>query len=431
VTRKSGFVANAALTVFVKFGGLVVGFVVSVLLSRILGPEQRGVFAAVSGVSGLTLQVASFGLQGAFTYYGAREPRWSPGLLRIAVLTGLGSGGVAAATVWAVYAAAPNLFIDLPAIPLAFSLATVPLSLCILYVQNLLLGWGAVLRFNAVDAINKALSTVLVPVWLLISPTVLVAMKATFWVQFLTAFLTVLFALTAIRRPSDPLPPSLKDVYAYGIRGYLNTGLVYLLVRSDILILNYYGVSKVGLGHYSVAAQLVDILVIVPSTVGTLLFSRVAGNQQDTGAFTAKACRLLMVVYCSLVLSAALLAPVAVPFVFGRSYAPAVRFFWLLLPGALGLGIVNPLSQDLAGRGMPWAAVFAWVPPLVVNLAINFLFIPSHGISTAAISSSVAYLLAALIMARLFLARARLSPSVLVPNFREACTVAKQALWHR
>jgi O-antigen/teichoic acid export membrane protein len=42
---------------------------------------------------------------------------------------------------------------------------------------------------------------------------------------------------------------------------------------------------------------------------------------------------------------------------------------------------------------MPLPAVLIWIPPLVLNVALNYFWIPRWGISGASASSSVSYLM--------------------------------------
>jgi len=53
--------------------------------------------------------------------------------------------------------------------------------------------------------------------------------------------------------------------------------------------------------------------------------------------------------------------------------------------------------MDLAGKGKPWVAMQAMVPALIINIILNFIFIPKYGASGAALSSTISYALAGLL----------------------------------
>lgn len=416
-TRAGGHLfAGTLLTVAVRLGGLALAFVASVVMARWLGPEQRGLFAAVAGVAGLAVQFANLGIHSALTYFAARQPLWARGLAALAWKYALGMGVAASLIVLTLYALSPRLFGHIPPLALFLALATVPLSLAMLFAQSLLLGWSAVGKYNAVEAANKVFAAILITGWVLVMPSALGAVSATLLVQALTVGVAGYLVWTILRTRTIGDLPRWRLLVEYGLRNYLNAGLVYLLIRSDILLLNYFAIDRAEMGHYSIAVQMADFLLILPASVGTLVFPLVAAESTESGEWTARVTRTLLPVHAVACVLTALAARLLVPLVFGQLYAPAVPLLWQLLPGVLALGLVNPLSQHLAGRGMPWPAVVAWVPPLAVNALVNVAMIPRFGASAAAVSSSVAYLLAAVLLVRVFLRHTRLTGRDLAPK---------------
>lgn len=419
VSSRSSLFANTVRTAFVRFAGLALAFVASVIISRALGPEQRGIYAALAGIAGLATQIANLGLQGAFTYFGAKQPSWARGLATLSLGSAFVLGGLSIGAVVSLFSVRADYFGQLPLFLVLIATLVVPFNLAVLFVQNLLLGWGDVFGFNALDAANKLLSSLILPLLVLSIPTVLMTLQSTLLVQALTAVLGMFWLIRVMPRGQVVDTPALPALFSYGLRGYLNNFFLYLLLRSDIILLNYFAADTAEMGQYSIAAQLVEILLVIPTTVGTLLFALVAAESRESAARTAQVSRTLTLVHFLAVVAAGVLSPFLVPLVFGQAYAGAVPYLWLLLPGALAFGLINPLSQDLAGRGLPWKAVWVWVPPLVLNLAFNWAFIPSMGATAAAVSSSVSYSLALVAITPLFLIHNNMRFRDLVPNVRE------------
>jgi O-antigen/teichoic acid export membrane protein len=59
-------------------------------------------------------------------------------------------------------------------------------------------------------------------------------------------------------------------------------------------------------------------------------------------------------------------------------------YFWSLL---------SIITQFFAAKNYPWKAVYIWVPGIVINIAINLIWIPKYGMLATAWSSVIAYAL--------------------------------------
>ncbi|MEE8576568.1 MAG: polysaccharide biosynthesis C-terminal domain-containing protein, partial [candidate division Zixibacteria bacterium] len=170
--------------------------------------------------------------------------------------------------------------------------------------------------------------------------------------------------------------------FTYGAKSFIGTLFSVAVMRSALLFVNHYhGNYEAGL--YSVAQQVSELLVIVPSVVGTILFGRVAA--EGGGELTAKVLRVAVLVFLPLSLLMILFADQLVG-IFGVEFLGAATALKILIPGALLLGLQVILVNDIAGRGYPWPAALVWIPVLILNV-IGFLFlIPPFGINGAAMT---------------------------------------------
>jgi O-antigen/teichoic acid export membrane protein len=70
---------------------------------------------------------------------------------------------------------------------------------------------------------------------------------------------------------------------------------------------------------------------------------------------------------------------------------PSVDATRLLLPGIVMGSIYKVLGADLAARGKPLYAAWAYGVAVVLNVALNFYLIPRYGFRGAAVASSISY----------------------------------------
>src|SRR4030095_1273448 len=144
---------------------------------------------------------------------------------------------------------------------------------------------------------------------------------------------------------------------------------------------------------YSIAVQIADLLYLLPMSIGMVLFPLLSRHGEGDPLFASKVVRhtaFLMLLLCA---GAGIAAAPVIRLLYGEGFSPAVFALWWLLPGIWAYGVTNPIATHLASAGMPLPAVLVWIPPLVLNVILNLLWIPRWGISGAAASSSVSYLM--------------------------------------
>ena len=187
---------------------------------------------------------------------------------------------------------------------------------------------------------------------------------------------------------------SLRSGLGYGVRAYLGSLFAFLVLKSDILLVKYLrGAGETG--YYAIAVGLADILMMLPSVVGTVLFPRLAAAP-DVEAKWALARRVLtfMVPVTPLALGATLLvAQPLIRFAYGPAFLPALPAVAWLLPGIGCLAINTVLMNLFASCGMPLVVTLSPLAALVLNVVANLILVPRIGFVGAAASSTAAYAL--------------------------------------
>jgi O-antigen/teichoic acid export membrane protein len=207
---------------------------------------------------------------------------------------------------------------------------------------------------------------------------------------------TCLVALIVLRRRLVVSPrvvlPLLLEQGRYGLKAYLAALASFLVIRADLLMVQYLRGSAAA-GFYSIAVALSDMVYMFPVVVGTILFPKLAG-MSDGDARRRMTWQVARGVGGIMILVAgvcAVLARPAIHFLFGSEFLPAVPAFLWLLPGIVALSVHTILMNYCAAIGMPWVTVFAPFLALVVNLGLNVVLIPRLGIVGASLASVVAY----------------------------------------
>lgn len=112
-----------------------------------------------------------------------------------------------------------------------------------------------------------------------------------------------------------------------------------------------------------------------------------------------------------------LLAGPAIHLLYGPRFAGSVGLYYWIAPGAFSLGMVTVLSNHFAGQGFPLTVMLMWLSAVVLNVALNVVFLPD-GLFVAPLASSVAYGLL-LVMHTVAFAREVGGYWALVPRFSD------------
>jgi O-antigen/teichoic acid export membrane protein len=176
--------------------------------------------------------------------------------------------------------------------------------------------------------------------------------------------------------------------FRYAAKAYVATLCGFLVLRSNVFALQAVGGNE-QLGYYSVAAQLSDMLAVLPQSVALVLFPALVSAPAAAWERTSRqalAIAITLGLVCLLVASA---SPVLVTVLFGEAFAPAVDVLRWLLPAAFFTGVTSVISQYAAAAGFPRALVRVWISGLIVGIATSAFFVPRFGGTGAAMALSL------------------------------------------
>ena len=175
------------------------------------------------------------------------------------------------------------------------------------------------------------------------------------------------------------------------MRAYLAAALGFAVLRLNTLLIEQY-MDAAMLGTWSIAAQLLDVIVVIPSTIALILLPRIMRSEQPYRLMLTQLrwVTIILVLVCAVV---AWLGYGLIMLVYGERFADAYIMLLWGLPGIFALGLTSILSQYLASAGIPLRLVFIWMIGLVVELVLAIWLVPSLGGIGAMLSLSAAYVL--------------------------------------
>ncbi|MDH0301897.1 MULTISPECIES: oligosaccharide flippase family protein [unclassified Pseudomonas] len=392
--NRNSYLRHLALSMGTKLAMIALRLLRNVLLARILGPSERGLFALLSTLPDLISAATSGGLNSAVGYQAAKQRDMGLLLTQVLVYGCLLAGLLTLLCVFLVREFGADLEVTVQLGLLAWLLLlAVPMTVLKSGLLTLHNASGGVGAFNALR-----LAESLAPLLLFLGLYWMwrdAALEAALISWLCGIALVLVLGLWWLRR-QHPLAlrwdrGGQRELLSYSAKSHPDLLFQQLILRSDYLFIGAM-LGSTALGHYAMASAAAELLLIVPEAVTTPLMKRLL--QQDAGMekITPLALRLTATVMLGACLGMALIGQWLIVTLFGAEYAPAYPALLALLPGLLGLCYASILRLDLLGKNRPGTVSLLMGVGAALNLVLNILLIPTWGIVGAAAASSIAYL---------------------------------------
>jgi O-antigen/teichoic acid export membrane protein len=380
-----------------NFGSVGLRFALNVLIARLAGADQMGIYVAVLALTIIIGRLTDLGLPNSLVYF-VRSHRSSA---RRCV-----------------------------AVCLAHSVLMFPASIALLFSATSLglanadsagliaKAWPALAALATIQLLGSLLSQILIPLngfrsyglMMIVSPIVTIA--GCLWLGaglgasgLITATLTgescgamcglalVLRAMT--REPLAATPVTLVAIYKYALKTYVGTSLKVLGQRGDRIILSWLLPNSL-LAAYAVAVSLRDNASL-PITTHSMLLRNILIDKEHRGAGPASARAYLRrelvrwgFLTGGLAVALAALAPIVLPVLYGAQFQSAVPVFAILAASLPAVAIATLCWAGLLSAGRPGFMSFGLILGGVANLAALTIGALADGVIGASIGSLVA-----------------------------------------
>ncbi|MBK9358133.1 MAG: polysaccharide biosynthesis C-terminal domain-containing protein [Bacteroidales bacterium] len=376
---------------------LVSNLLLVILLVRVLGPANYGLYTSVLVVPMLVVSFFQMGIR-ATTVHVIGSGKHSDNEIVSAVLTILMMTSVAGI----LFSGIAYFFVNTSGysmLLMGMALAIIPLRLTAVYTGGVFLGKEEIPSANLMNWLAGALMLLFALLFVLILRWglngAMLSMVLSNGVVAMVA-LAKLIARFKIRISfSNPLIGKLLQT---GVVYALSFLIIQLNYRLDVLLLKALS-TPVEVGIYSLGVSVAELLWQVPLAISIVIMSRSANaaDQTSMNQSTARLLRVSLVFGIAISAFIVLLVPWVVPLVFGEKFRDSILIMQTILPGILMVIFFRILSGQLSGMGRPDAALKAFLPALVLNVILNYLWIPAYGANGAVMATNISYTLGSVI----------------------------------
>ncbi|HSN07704.1 MAG TPA: polysaccharide biosynthesis C-terminal domain-containing protein [Hanamia sp.] len=388
--------------IFFKGINVLLSFVVTVLIVRLLGAEGNGIYSLFIANTAIIVLVISFSFNSGLTYYSAKK-EFSP-------LALINSAFVILCIQVLLILAAEKIFHAIFGFSFYVDITSARLSSwgCLYLFAILLNGYVSAIFtgnkwFNTLNIITVITNIIFITVFaFLLSKNysysienTLVILKTYIILIALQALLNLIILLRKIKfrfNFSFLKPAQFKLVFMYAGMAFFSNLFQFFAYRMDYWFVNYFQ-NKDQLGLYALASKLNQVLWLLPMTIAAVIIPFTVTASDELAAKVKTILRLQFNGYILLGILLAITSPVLIPFIFSNDFQGTVLPFIILLPGV----IIFTLTTILA-------AYFAGINRQDINLKISFfcfftiligdiLLVPKFGIKGAAVASCIGYAL--------------------------------------
>ncbi|MDZ7743374.1 MAG: flippase [Bacteroidota bacterium] len=376
---------------------LINALVVSIILTRVLGPEGFGIYSAIIVIPMVVIALSQLGIRASAIYHIGHDKenidKNISGIMMLLLMTSL---------VGIILASLAFLITDTQDYSLLMMLLAVlfiPMHLTSLFTGGVFLGKEEIARANFIRWFPVLMDLIFVLIFVvLLQWRIEGALLAIFSGYFVIAIWSLLtLSRDHIIRPHF-LKPVIIPLVRMGIVFALAVFIIQLNYRIDVLILkSLKGPEEVG--FYALGVSIAEALWQLPLAVGIVVMSRTA-NTTDHRLMNETTARLLRLSLIVGVLAAIILfwlAPWIIPFIWTEDFMPSAEILRFILPGILFMSVFRIISSRLSGMGKPQIAIYVFLPSLLLNVILNYWWIPEHGSMGAVMATNVSYIIGALV----------------------------------
>jgi O-antigen/teichoic acid export membrane protein len=391
---------------FTQFVVTIMAVLSSIVVNRLLGPTNKGMYVIVTLATGTILRFGGLGLSAAIAYHVAKKTFAREQVWTFVVVFSVGWGLILGLVGIVVFALLPGEVLKLDSVGKLFlyvGALSLFSNLAVVYLRYYILGNQQFGLFNRMDILRNVLSFVFPVALLVVLPDKLVAM----YLAWLFTPILMMIALAWLTRAPCPMrevpwKAMIRVHLAYGLKNYVAQLLQFFNYRLDRFVLNFFlGATQVGL--YSVSVSLGEYVWQLSNAVQTVLFPKVAATDEKRATvMTARANRNTVFLSSIAALGLGLFGYWIIDLLYGEEFLPAYQGLLWLLPGVVAFSAVKILYSDLAARGRPEIGSYFTGGAIVATLLFDFLLIPRSGLVGAAQASTLAYSCAAVICTVLY-----------------------------
>lgn len=406
---KSKFVQNLSITFVQSVLTKLLGFLVTLILVRNLGPSNYGIYSFIMVNVYVLSALFDFGMENTAIRFSNRDKEKQDAVFGLYFLTKsvILFIFIFVSIVWGkqilLAAHKPELIEYLPFFLCGF------LGESLFFVNDTYL--QSIQKFTTQTVINVTRYIVLFGAVLILYFNKLLLLKYVMLSWLIPLIFTLFFIPRYLTFIKSFLHRSLskhllKEIFNYEKWMFVLASVNGVLARIDVYMISIW-VSYAQIGVYSAAFNLVSIVSFLPVVFGKVMLPKMAEtSREELFDMTIRMVKPIIAISCLLALIIPIF-PIIVPFLFGSKYDDSIIIVQILSVLTLISFILLPFEQSMYPLGKPKYTAFLKFVQLILIIIMNLIFIPRFGIVSAAINLVITKIIYGILLINVFKAEKR------------------------
>jgi O-antigen/teichoic acid export membrane protein len=413
---KKSIFATLGLNVY----SFIIGFFNSIMSTRILGAEGKGIFAIYSSSIELFALVLGFGLPHALIFFAAkdsiaRNKLFNSSLVYILFATILFFAIVSLSELLGFQ----SFFLPAPFTSNFFKITLVLNFLC-------LSGWYlivSIINGHRYFQQTKFISFVSITVTAILYIILFIQAfnghsfnsDSFYLIQLVAAVLTLIMTIyyhvklvSGLGRKDFISLQEGKVLVKYGLVYYLSNFLLFANTKMDYWFINYFSGSY-ELGIYSLSSNVALLIFLMPNAFGLVLFAfKAKSDLPDVESRTAFLCRFTVLVTFLFSCFLWLFSEPLIVLLYGQEFRASAMPLRIILIGVIPFTVFTLLKNYFAGANNLKAFLAAALFGFMCTIILDILLIKPYGIIGAAVATAISYSMSSVYLIYVFSKRANI-----------------------
>ncbi len=404
LSNPNKFISDVGFTFSSSTVSMFLGSLIIVFLGRYIGADDLGLYRMISTIFGTAMIFATLGIPAAVIKYVSefgddseiKEQIVSAGLIA-SIILGVSSFIIVycSANVVAYIFEMPELSDMIKILSLAF-----PFSI----VNSMLLGFLNGLREmkkNAWVSLFQGASLLVLTIFSVFKYGV----NGAVWSIVFSSFLTTLIIISLQKISFISFHQFIRNsiqIINFGLKTVISNAINLINYNADILMIGYF-MTSTDVGVYSVAVMFSKVIWILPDSIQKITFPLIseyhAKVKHDSIKVVVDKCMkysFLFLVFCSTFLL--FFGKEMIDVIFGMEFEQAYIPLIILLSGTTIYGTTKSVGSIFASVGKVNLVYKIPLVSAIINILLNIVLIPTHGINGAAFATSFSLVISMVLM---------------------------------
>lgn len=367
--------------------------ILSILITRLLGPFVKGQLSVILLIGSLCIILGGLGINSFNMYYAAKDKDKIKQLYVNSVWFCLIMSAISIITILLLIKFFPTVLQNIPSKHLLIYLASLPFVFFNQIIVFILAGEQKFKLYNFLLVLYPLLSLIFIAVLLLVLhlPNLKYLVVAYALTNVISGLLTLILAKPRNLGTWKFDRNLFQQALNYGLRIYSAGIFSILVLKADLYMVNFFrGPAEAGL--YSLVSSFGDIFFLLPYSFSFIILPKIIPlENKDKASSIAKYFSITFYLSLLLSLGVFLFIKPVVKLLFGSVFLPSAKTIIILLPGLICWALVSILGQYFAATKYHVKIIIGWFVAFLLNIILNYLYIPQFGMKAAALTSDIAY----------------------------------------